>query len=656
MQAWDKLDPALASTYADYLQQAGEGQRAEPAALNVSLHYVGDLAPIEALGFRTTWRISDDHAMGAIDLANLAAIAAHPNVWTLAAGEAHKPMLDISVPDVHADQVWTRTGSTFTGPTGKGVIVAIIDSGIDFSHPYFQTIDSAPPTTRILSIWDQGLVPITGNANANLNEKCPTLSSTHKYGVEYDSKAINDSLQGVTGNNPKVRHRDCLGHGTHVASIAAGNGQDKTLYQNTQNEFKYVGVAPMADLIIVKIFGLEQDPILDVATKDKMEWLTRFMDAITYVLDKAAALNKPVVINCSLGNAMGPHDGFADEDDFVTKKLAGTKGKILVAAAGNAANVTLKPTARDPIYPNHHSLIEFPAGANATDLLFMLATNEIHSEYSTCQWKDDTGTAFIDVYYPQSAAVTLTFTITFPDNTTATAPALNIEAPAGAYKGRKYQFLHKEHKLPSSAAASGRRNLFRFGIAPNEATKLHALGKYKLTIASTGAVNAHLWSSQGSSRFWISPAQATFVTTEDTCEISTPAGAPGVITVAAYDAHDRNVARFSSRGPIVSYGGPIIQAKPDLAAPGVDVKAARSTFMETILYGPAGPRPYTSSGTSMATPHVSGTVALMLEKNKDLTFAQVLAALQHAQKGWAGGPDDTGAGHLDVFEAIKNSP
>ena len=113
-----------------------------------------------------------------------------------------------------------------------------MDTGIDFTHPMF--ID-ASGNTRILRIWDQTLTPAT-------IAECPPVrlpASNDTYGVEFDAAKIQGHLNG----GAQIAHRDCAGHGTHVAGIAAGG----TNFVPVFGDAELVGVAPEADIIAVKI-------------------------------------------------------------------------------------------------------------------------------------------------------------------------------------------------------------------------------------------------------------------------------------------------------------------------------------------------------------------------------------------------------------------
>ncbi|MER5336815.1 S8 family serine peptidase [Micromonospora sp. NPDC002717] len=127
--------------------------------------------------------------------------------------------------------------------------------------------------------------------------------------------------------------------------------------------------------------------------------------------------------------------------------------------------------------------------------------------------------------------------------------------------------------------------------------------------------------------------------------IGTPSSAPSALTVGAVDKQDR-LASFSSTGPLVRSGA----LKPDITAPGVSITAARSQQMTT------GTGPYrTISGTSMATPHVSGAAAILAQRRPDWSGTQLKEALMSSAKGLAAeyNPYQVGAGRVDVAAAVR---
>ena len=167
---------------------------------------------------------------------------------------------------------------------GKGILIAVLDSGIDYTHPEFRNPDGS---TRILAIWDQ-----TGNGNP---------PEGFDLGTEYSQEEINGALTGdkkVTpgsadrrrssddvGAEMQLSIRDLSGHGTAVAAIAAGNN----------------GVVPQAQLLIVKLGN---------PARDSFPKTTELMMAVEYAYRKALEVQMPLVINLSFGTVYGPHEPY----------------------------------------------------------------------------------------------------------------------------------------------------------------------------------------------------------------------------------------------------------------------------------------------------------------------------------------------------------
>ena len=225
------------------------------------------------------------------------------------------------------------TPPTFVGDTGQGTVVGVVDTGIDLANQDFQTIAG----TRIVDLWDQDACP-TQDLNG-----CPTQppnSGGYTYGAECSQASINSAtcgpfLYGATCEDPPdvnndnwLPEEDCDGHGTHVAGIAAANGR-------AASPTIYIGVAPQADLVIVKSDGSLADVI----------------DGVDYVFKVAAARGEPASVNLSLGTYEGPHDG-SDMFETMLDALTGA-GRLITVAAGNEAtnNATLHYRATRPSQP-----------------------------------------------------------------------------------------------------------------------------------------------------------------------------------------------------------------------------------------------------------------------------------------------------------------
>lgn len=197
------------------------------------------------------------------------------------------------------DLVHAGVSPLVQGYDGSGVIMGIIDTGIDFTHPDFQ---DSTGQTRILWIWDH-------NLGVSVSTPAP-----YGYGQEFSAANIN------SGN--AADHVDQTAHGTHVAGIAAGNGFSDSIFR---------GAAPAADIIAVSLNFSKNDE----------DWLSSCADAVDYIFRKADSLGQPCVINISAGTYFGSHDGKDLQAQYIDNLITAQSGRSVVAAAGNAGNYPL---------------------------------------------------------------------------------------------------------------------------------------------------------------------------------------------------------------------------------------------------------------------------------------------------------------------------
>lgn len=176
---------------------------------------------------------------------------------------------------------------------GTSVIFGLIDTGMDFTHPDFK---DSTGKSRVKWLWDQ-------NKATASNTPQP-----YNYGQEWNNQKIDSGL---------CTHQDmyAFGHGTRVVGIAAGNGRANSIYK---------GLAPKADIMCVAINFSSNGPVI--------------LDAMHYLVEKATAANKPFVINLSLGDYYGSHDGQDLQALAIDGLMANIPGRCVVAAAGNAGN------------------------------------------------------------------------------------------------------------------------------------------------------------------------------------------------------------------------------------------------------------------------------------------------------------------------------
>jgi len=180
--------------------------------------------------------------------------------------------------------------------TGSGIVIGVIDTGIDITHPDFKNSNG---TTRIKYLWDQ---------RYTLNPNSP---GPYNYGQEWDNTEIDNGDASVHDANYYY------GHGTHITGVAAGNGL-------ATGQFK--GVAPDADIVMVALDFNGTSPTL-------------VTDAVEYIYAKAQAMGKPCVINCSFGDYTGSHDGKDLQAQLIKNMINAQNGRALVAAAGNGGHI-----------------------------------------------------------------------------------------------------------------------------------------------------------------------------------------------------------------------------------------------------------------------------------------------------------------------------
>lgn len=196
---------------------------------------------------------------------------------------------------------------------GRGVLIGIIDTGVDYTNPVFQYADN---TTRIASIWDQTIV--SDNPPRDM-----------QYGTEYNRAQINEALQSEEPLSI-VPSTDEIGHGTMVAGIAGGNEVPKS---------NFYGVAPDSEFLVVKLKPAKQylKDFFYIPREAICYQETDILRGIEYLYEKGIRLNRPLVICMAIGSSQGAHDGLGTLSTYLTR-IAGLPGNGVVVAAGNEGN------------------------------------------------------------------------------------------------------------------------------------------------------------------------------------------------------------------------------------------------------------------------------------------------------------------------------
>jgi subtilisin family serine protease len=493
---------------------------------------------------------------------------------------------------------------------GTGVIVGIIDSGVDFLHPDLQ--DSAGET-RILKLWDQNA---TGNAPA-----------PYGYGYEWTKGAIDSGL---------CTHTDLAyyGHGTGVCGIAAGDG-------SSVSQRDYSGVAPKSDLIVVALDFVGANSPVAVA------------DAADYIFTQAQLLGRPCVINASVGDYLGSHDGTDLQAQMIDNLLLAQSGRVLVGAVGNAGNLAIH--------------VSYPISADTTFTWFAPAA----PQFLVQVWADTN-----NFNAAQFAVGVTQNTPAFSDRgrTGFTNVAQNL---SGISNDTIYNAANQRlGVVMRTASVQGATYLMEFLITADSVTN------YYWALNFTGSGNFHCWSFDLANP--VPPSSAAYPRVVDYRApdfthnvVSSFQCSNHVITVGNYVNRDRwidynNATSLDNTvipGEIMwnSSVGPTRDGriKPDIAATGANILTCGVLSMLPGLISGApqivgqGGFHVVSGGSSASSPVVAGAAALYLQRYPTATHLDVKNALIYCARTdtFTGTnlPDATwGFGKLDAFSTMTN--
>lgn len=413
---------------------------------------------------------------------------------------------------------------------GQDILVAVIDSGIDYENADFRNEDG---TTRILALWDQSLAPGEGR----------TPPQGYAAGAEYTAEQINEALKKTTlaDRRQLVPSIDTSGHGTAVAGVAAGNGRN--------SKGRYAGVAPKSNLLVVKLGSPRQDGFPRT---------TELMQGIDYVIKKALELRMPVAVNISFGNTYGSHDGTSLLERFIDDISNIWKSCICIGSGNEASSAG-------------HTSGEMQEGKEE---IIQLAVQNNQTSFSIQIWKEYTDVVDISLMTPAGVTV---------------GPIQEILGSQRFSVGQTEILLYYGEPSPYSTAQE-----IYIDLLPKDTYVMG--GVWRLILNPRKVVN-------GSYELWLPSENVLnkgtgFLFPTDHTTLTIPSAAGRVITVGAYNALTFAYADFSGRG----YTRETNLVKPDLVAPGVNVTAAA-----------VGGGYAQFTGTSFATPFVTGSTALMME-------------------------------------------
>jgi subtilisin family serine protease len=534
--------------------------------------------------------------------------------------------------DLAGPTIVLPAASTDFGVDGSGVVVGVVDTGLDFRHPSFQNVDG---TTRVAWLLSFGQPPRGVHAALEDDMGCTAYGDC----AVFSAADIDDLLSaGTLGELPV----DSIGHGSHVASIAAGR------------DAAFPGVAPGAELVIVQAAG-DGGSASDAG----------ILAGVRFVFDRAAEMGLPAVVNLSLGSSFGAHDGTSSLEQVIDELSTGP-GRAVVVASGNDAGLFDAADARYPDPLGIHAEATVPLGS------------EVRVPIHIARGAEGPLSGYIFVWISSAPGDELTLAM---DNgrgveTLPVAPGDTWFSPAAGLGDPDDYEVVILNGADDNTGTDVKPGSLVFGISGT----VEADREFELVLRGHGTAN--LWVEGGgdlASLVLLPRARAGGT-------VSIPATAGGVISAGASvnreswpDFAGNTVefqlgapgsrAYFSGSGP--SQTGTI---EPDVLAPGGYVVAAMAQAADprgdptsvsqfesmgtcpdpTVECFVVDDQHGVSLGTSMAAPMVAGAVALLLQRDPELLASDVRDLLRAgaAAPRPGGGLVGDGSGILDIRASL----
>jgi len=367
---------------------------------------------------------------------------------------------------------------------GRGVIVGVIDTGIDYRHPAFRYPDGS---SRILSIWDQTI-------------QAGPPPEGFPYGTEYTRELLNEALM-LEEPLSLVPSSDPDGHGTAIASIIAGS-------PDPENSFS--GIAPDAGLAVVKLKNAKQNikDIYFVPEDINCYQETDILFGMAYLLSISETLKRPLVMCLAMGSNQGIHDGFSATSNYADY-LARSNGIGIVISAGNEGNTRRHYYSFINTEPYYHD--------------FELHIGENDQRFSMEIWPDVAGK--------------LSITITSPnrESTRQIYPAL--------YECREFRFIFSDTKIwvnniTVEQETGSQLILIRFE------DPLPGIWHLQLENTSNELFSFHAWLPAGD----MISRETYFLNPDPDTTITSPGNGHSQLTVGAYNHFDGSLLPESGRG------------------------------------------------------------------------------------------------------------
>lgn len=502
---------------------------------------------------------------------------------------------------------------------GKGVVIGIVDGGINPQHIAF---NDAHGQSRIMDY----------------------VFTQSAYETE-DNTFVADHFDASQILSAPIDY-ECEGHGTHTASIAAG--------QCPQN--LYYGVAPDADLVLT--------------TMGEKLYDDEIIYGIDAAIDYAERVKRPLVVSLSLGSALGPHDGTGEMTDFLAQRLS-DKGQIVCFAAGNDGNpsnsfISLTKNFSNDNQPLSTCFARAMYGTPAQSA-YMQVWSEDERLVEICLHVIDldsreivyTSEYFSTKTHPQMSETLILSDTQMPEKSLLPELANYFDGVALIAGGISNQ--NGKHIIELLAEFEGIDEYSQYVLG--------------FSLKSDEGANV-LLETNASTCYFRSYGIEGFVNGNPNNSISDYCSSPYVISVGSWNARSSavdiegnenflNEDYFGNHGAVANYSsyGPLIgsdKTLPHVLAPGTNVVAAvasgETIYSDLLIKESDGHYWGTKTGTSMACPFAAGVIALWLEAKPDLTRDQIVEILENSSLvdlAVESAGSKAGAGKIDAYNGLK---
>lgn len=623
-----------------------------------------NLSVIEAIA-RVGGRISHttkDIISAEIPIDELELISAMDEVIAMEGPGLLRPKMDTARHATQVDDL--QAGTTLVTPyDGTNVVVGVVDNVLDYGHPDFGS--------RVQYLYQRGT---------------STDTECFSNGIAAGSCTINGQSNQYY-------------HGTHVTGIAAGG--DAT----------YTGVAKNADIMFY-FFGTTTDSETSGTTDGSFS--TVILEGVSKIFEKADELDKPAVVNLSVGTSLGAHDGTSLLEQGLTALSTAKGGRIIVNAAGNEqanAGSLSGTSAEDHVddIGGIHAPISVADGTSKASRVAVIDSNSAVI---------NVGGTYVDIWLTEgdadhcSIAVfgytngRSSFSNTLAPAATSDASLASDDVPMSADTASPVIATGGSVKASIAVDASDPRNSkphAQILLEPSSSAANSVLGTMWFDVvvrASGGTCSGNMWlyydyvayndflkGVTGNSVASAAKVGYSLIDGDSQYTTTIPATASGVIAAGSYMPekpissgtsvwrgddgadHDQSVISDGGTGTIVgdlsvfSSLGPTVdgRTKPDIVAPGEPIISTLNRgFTRFSSSATVGGSHVKVVGTSMASPHVTGIVALLLQRNHDLTVDEVRAALRTgaATSGltakYSDNENSFGAGKVMALSALQS--